>query len=149
MNLNQKIKSYSDMLIEDTKSDGVTKFIRYSDDAPYILRNAVMEAHGDRMPSDWIFKTFSGILDNLTNYEIESIDDLDDKRSEVIDSLVDSYTSNLTEWLNESPYNVEYLSEAVNELGAKDGFQILSGAQYMAIDEIYGYVVTLLENEDE
>lgn len=147
MNLNQKIKSYSEMLIEDTKSDKVTKFIRCSDDATQELKDAVHNAHGDRMPSDWIYQKFSDILGTLVDYEIKTIDDLQDNRSEVVDRLVDVYTSDLTEWLNQSPYNVYYIDEAVKELGATEN--VLGQAQYLAIDEIYTEIVTLLENEEE
>ena len=69
------------------------------------------------------------------------------------DADTDVYTSELTEWLNESEEHVEYLGEAVRELGETDGFKILQEAQYLAREEVYSATWDALENltleEDE
>jgi len=109
------------------------------------LHDSVMKAHGDRLPDDWIFDKYHSILGTIADYDIERASDLDDKRSEIVDGLVDVYTSDLTAWLHSDNRNVYYLEEAQKEYGeAPDGFALLMRAQYMAIDEIFSEVQELL-----
>ena len=123
------------------------------DDAPEALRDSVRAAHGDRLPDDWIYATYHSILDALGQYTIENTEDLEEQRAEIVDGLVDVYTSDLTGWLNADNRNVYYMTEAQEEYGAQqDGFKLLAMAQYKAIDEIYGEVASYLaaaSEEDE
>src|SRR3990167_4439657 len=97
------------------------------DTAPEELRNSVREAHGDRLPNDWIYQKYYHILDALSGYTIENIDGVEDNRGEIVDGLVDVYTSDLTAWLNSHNANVYYITEAQEEYGAQvDGFKILA-----------------------
>ncbi len=61
------------------------------------------------------------------------------------DADTDVYTSDLTEWLNESDKHVEYLGEAVREFGETDGFKILQAAQYLAREKVYSQTWDALE----
>ena len=63
-----------------------------------------------------------------------------------MDGLVDIYTTDLTKWLNDNINNVYYLEDAIKN-GAEDGFNALQVAQYQAIDEVAGHVITFLLNE--
>ena len=152
LTLAQEIEQLSGQLItKQIKRDGDSEektITVFADDASEKLKDGVYKAHGELMPSDWIFEKYREILDDLTNYDINNIDDVEENRGEIVDGLVDVYTSDLTAWLNSNNYWVEYLGEAVSELGASDGFAILSGAQYKAIDEIYSEVINLLSQED-
>lgn len=113
--------------------------------APEALRDSVLNAHGDRLPDDWIYNKYHGVLDAFAGYTIEDADGLDDNRAEIVDGLVDVYTSDLTAWLNSHNANVYYLTEAQEEYGAiEDGFKLLMLAQYKAIDEIAGEVIAYL-----
>lgn len=114
----------------------------FADGASEELRHAVFKAHGDRLPNDWIFDKFNEILNTLGDYAVETIEDIENVRHEVVDSLVDVYTCNLTAWLNDETYNVEYLDEAVNEYGATEN--ILAVAQDIAIDEIFSAVLDFI-----
>lgn len=117
-------------------------------EAPEPLRNSIYNAHGDRFPDDWIYDKYHSILNALTSYTIENADDMEEKRAEIVDGLVDVYTSDLTAWLNSHNSNVYYLTRAQEEYGAQtDGFKLLMSAQYMAIDEIYEEVVSYLKAE--
>lgn len=86
---------------------------------------------------------------NCLNYLNDNIDDsndfesIRDNISEGIDSEVDVYTSDLTEWLNSSNYNVYYLTQALTEFEEKDGFKALAIAQSLAINEIWQEVLNL------
>lgn len=115
------------------------------DTAPKALRDSVHQAHGDRLPDDWIFDKYVEILERLAEYELTNVDSLEENRAEIVDGLVDVYTSDLTAWLNKDNRNVYYLTEAQEEYGQQeDGFKLLAMAQYMAINEIYSEVVSYL-----
>lgn len=132
----------------EIKKRGEDVIVILKDNAPEALKNSVHKAHGSRMPSDWVFNKYHSVLDALTQYDFENAEELEDKRAEIVDGLVDVYTSELTKWLNESPQNVYYITEAQEEYGAQeDGFKILQMAQYRAIDEIAAEVIEYLTAE--
>lgn len=151
MNLSQLIEDYSKQFksdeIERTGEQKRTITV-FADNASEALKNSVYKAHQESLPRDWIFSTYADILQALTGYTIESMEDVEEYRSEIVDNMVDVYTSSLTQWLADSIYNVEYLTQAIQELQPEDGYKLLSGAQYLAIDEVYGYVVELLGDTD-
>lgn len=133
-----------------TLKGGDDTIVVLKDDAPESLRDSIHEAHGDRMPDDWIYGKYQSILADLSGYTITCADDIEENRAEIVDGLVDAYTSDLTAWLNISPHNVYYMTEAQEEYGAQeDGFKILQMAQYKAIDEIYGEVANYLKSKQE
>lgn len=118
----------------------------FSDKASEELKDSVREAHQKSLPSDWVFGIYADILDSLSNYDIEKLEDIDDIRGEIVDSLVNIYTYDLTDWLHSNNTNIYYLEEAQKEFGPiEDGFKLLSTAQYIAIDEIFSYVYDLLK----
>lgn len=138
-----KIENYLQMFeVKEVDRDGEKKsIVVFANNASEELKNSVMSAHGESLPNDWIFDIYHSILDAMLQY-----DNIEDSKGEIVDSLVDIYTVNLTEWLNNNIYNVYYLTEALKETEEKDGFKILAIAQYIAIDEIYSEVLTLLNN---
>lgn len=114
-------------------------------EAPEALRDSVHKAHGDRLPKDWIYDKYHSIIDAFAGYAIEDTDGLDENRPEIVNGLVDVYTGDLTAWLNSSIYNVYYMTEAQEEYGPEtDGFKLLMSAQYKAIDDIAGEVISYL-----
>lgn len=145
MTIQEKAQKYVDQFevikIQDT--DNTRAILK--DSADEKLKNAVREAHGDRMPNDFVFSTFLSLLEKITDYNTDSMDFFDETRNEIVDSLVDVYTSQLTAWLHEDVNNVYYLETAIAN-GATDGFNLLSMAQFAAIDEIFPYVQELLNN---
>lgn len=152
MNISELAQTYYDQFTtKKVTRDGEEKtIVHFVDNRDQALYDSVYSAHGDRLPNDWIFETYRAILGSISDYSIETIDDLHDNRGEIIDGLVDVYTSDLTAWLNDSNYNVSYIDDAIREFGApEEGTSVLSQAQYMAIDEIFGEVATLLENNIE
>lgn len=142
MNYNKLIKKYADQVIQSKRTDGsyYTHLVEDHDDE---LQEAIYRAHGDLMPHDWIYETFGAILDDLTGYNIDCLEDIEDYRHEIVDSLVDIYTYDLTAWLHSSVTFPYYLNEAVKEYGQADNILML--AQYMAIDEIFSEVINLIE----
>jgi predicted aldo/keto reductase-like oxidoreductase len=89
---------------------------------------------------DYNYNWFSEAFDIMLE-AVEEAKDIDEAVS-IIDNLefeieADIYTSNLTEWLNSSNYRVDYLGRAVKEMGAGEGIEILSWAQYLEKQEIF------------
>lgn len=132
----------------ETIKRGEENIIVLKDKAPEQLRESVRNAHGERLPSDWIYDKYQSILENLSNCENDDADNIDDNRAEIVDGLVDVYTGQLTAWLNSSNYNVYYITEVQEEYGCEiDGFKLLAMAQYKAIDDIFSEVADLLTKE--
>ena len=145
MNLEKKIDKYYNQFKTKKREGEDETIVVFKDNVDKKLEHSVFKAHGDRLPDDWIFDTYHSILGCLADYDIEKEDDIDENRSEIVDGLVDIYTSDLTSWLNNDNRNVYYLTEAQEEYGEeKDGFNLLMMAQYKAIDEIFGEVENLL-----
>ena len=116
------------------------------DSASKKLKQSIYDAHEGSYPNDYIYSTYLCILENLLNYDINSVDDIDDIRHELVDSMVCLYTHDLTEWLHSNTSNVYYLDIAINEYGCKSGFELLATAQYISIDEVFEYVLELLRD---
>jgi len=69
----------------------------------------------------------------------------DEIRESIYDIEGDVYTSDLTEWLDESNYHVEYITEALQEYGEfKDGFALLNAAQATAKKDVGNIVLDKL-----
>lgn len=133
-----------------TAEAGGENFICLKDDRPQELQDSVHEAHGDRLPDDWIYATYEAILSAISGYTIENESQLDDNRGEIVDGLVDVYTHDLTGWLHADNRNVAYIEEAASEYGkAESGDRMIAQAQYMAIDEIYSEVASFLLKQNE
>lgn len=144
MTLQEKITEYTKQFTTTKRGDETIVIFNNESNE---LHNSVMGAHETRLPNDWIFEKYLEILERLGEYDIESIDNIEDNRHEIVDGIVDIYTSDLTAWLNDSNMNVEYLSEALEEYGKPEsGFQVLTQAQYKAIDDIFNYVLELLQD---
>jgi len=100
-----------------------------------------------QMDEDSVYRYVVYALDYLIDGDFEDMDEARDMMTEEIDGLVDVYTSDLTEWLNKSNYNVYYLTEAQEESGVSDGFQALAMAQYKAIENAFNEVLNLIEEK--
>lgn len=140
----------SELVSKEIQREGEEKkrIVVFADNASEKLKDSVYKAHQDSLPRDWIFGTYADILQRLEEYEVKTLDDVEEVRSELVDSMVDIYTADLTAWLADSISNVEYLTQAMEEYGQpQDGFKLLALAQYMAIDEVFGYVYELLSEE--
>jgi len=151
MTINEKATVYSKYLVAKKRDNGET-FICMTDDRPQELHDAIYEAHDGALPSDWVFGTFADLLEKIDEYDIETIEDLEETRHEIVDNYVDIYTHDLLQWLASDVGNLEYLEDAMAErhFVKEDGaWQVLAYAQYLAIDEVMRCVVSLLENNTD
>lgn len=133
------------MFTTGKRNDGES-YVFLTDNATQELKDSVKAAHGDRLPNDFTFGTYADLMQKITDYNLDTIDELEDVRGEIVDSHIDIYTADLTKWLASDINNVDYISQALDEgdnIGT-DGFRLLSVAQYLAIDEVMNEVVNLL-----
>ena len=148
MKLQTKIQKYLDCFTTTTRNDGTVVTIQKDlDKTPQALQNAIRAAHGDGMPNDFIYSTFVACLEKLSEYTLNTVDDIEDIRDEAVDSMVDIYTHDLTAWLASDIANVYYLTQAMDELQPDDGFKLLAAAQYIAIGEVMSEVINLLRGK--
>jgi hypothetical protein len=143
--INKKIENYLTYFEYRTNNDG-SQFVTLKDNAPEELRASIKNAHLELLPDDWIYNMYHLILASIHDYGVSSIDEIEENRYEIIEYLVDCYTSELTAWLNSNVSYVNYLTQALQEgVEVKDGFQALQLAQYFAIKDIFDEVINLLQ----
>ena len=93
---------------------------------------------------DFVHTALEHVVDN--GDDETDADTLRDMVSEWTASDTDVYTSDLTEWLSRSNYNVYYLDDALKEYQPDDGFKALQMAQYAAREEVYSETIMVLES---
>jgi hypothetical protein len=124
------IKEINHNLTSSKRTDG-TSYTHLKDGRPQWMRDAILAAHGGRLPNDQVYRMIDRIVSTLSECKNDG---------EIEESLIsiepDIYTSDLTEWLNDRNDNVYYLTQALEESDTKDGFQLLSYAQAIFIREI-------------
>jgi hypothetical protein len=154
MNTKQKAQYYADFLKSIDVNDGSTRIVLKTDindteNAPQELQDAIRAAHGDKMPNDFIYATFADLLQRVTDYDVDTVDDLQEYVHEIVDGYVDIYTHDLLQWLASDVDNLEYLAQAAQDGWTVDDgtWQLLARAQYYAIEEVMQHVLSLLEND--
>lgn len=100
-----------------------------------------------KTPVDSVYEYAAQIISGLEDlidddYLADETPD-EDIEQVLFDSLLDNnyleaeiYTSDLTAWLAESNYHIEYLDQALEEFGSKDGIQALQIANSVYKEEI-------------
>ncbi|MDA8340237.1 MAG: hypothetical protein M0Z70_13135 [Nitrospiraceae bacterium] len=124
-------------------------------------RNAFFSFTAEAIETDKVCEAFSRMndmakkldQDSVYEYTVEALDHIIENQIEDVkecdihnwaDKDVDIDTSDLTEWLNRSEGNVEYLTEVLEERGELDGFYALLFAQMKAREEVYLMVLEVL-----
>jgi hypothetical protein len=97
---------------------------------------------------EYVYEALNWIIDN----EIEDCEEARDEVPEGAEQIVDVDTSDLTEWLNKAPINVEWITEALKSIGEfENGEQLLATAQQLCIERVFYAVIDFLcerMNED-
>ena len=156
LTIQTKIQNYINEFETKQRDDGTSytylKDIKSENGAK--LYNALHKFNGS-YPSNETCSTCLSCLENIIEYFNWEDDDeiklekLRDISSEIVDGMVDIYYSNILKWLSSDLNNVYYITQALEEFGEgefKDGFRLLSTAQYLYIDEIMQEVINLLED---
>lgn len=143
--LSKKLQQFSEAFERRQRDNGET-FVCLADNKKDWMQNAVFAAHdaGNIGPNDSTYEMIEKIIDHLANAEPKDADEAYDALREIESDI---YTHDLLNWLSSSVYNVEYLETAVVEYGAVEGFNILSLAQYAALQEIGTAVIDSICND--
>jgi len=150
--MKKTIKEFAEELqgyLTTDKRDDDTQFIKTTENCPTWFKSLVMEAHGEMMPEDYKYQFVSDAIDYIADNG-DNDDLLDCPEIEP-----DWYTSDLTAWLHSDNRRVYYLTEVLEELGIKDGFQALASAQLREKEEVYFIILNGIrerlteENEEE
>jgi len=108
------------------------------------LNEAIRKAHDEILPTDWIYDKFFHILDDLSDYDINNLSDIENYRDEIIANLIDVANYERISWLS-NVYNSEvYISEALHDRDSNDIFDILADGQYYQLSYIFDCVTELL-----
>jgi hypothetical protein len=95
---------------------------------------------------EWLNSFLYNAIDFIEDNDFEDFDELKDNISEIIfewiDSEVDIYTYDLTQWLANNNSNTYYLEEAIKENPSADNH--LQLAQFKAIEELYYNALNIL-----
>jgi hypothetical protein len=127
--------------------DNGEEFVKTKEGRPEWLESLIFTAHGDMMPNDYRYKFIEDALQYISDQDED--EDLGCPEIEA-----DTYTSDLTKWLNSRNDRVYYLSEALENSDITDGFQLLMMAQSIEREEVYYSVLNSLrelckDQEDE
>jgi hypothetical protein len=133
---------------QDKRSDG-TRYWRLKSGRDQKVQDLVRDAHRIDghliLPDDYRYEFAKEALDAIAEYE-----DTDEAR----DSLeADIYTSDLTKWLGSNVYRPGYVDETMEEMGVRDGSDIITQMQMGQLhekEEVFDSVLkSLQEMADE
>ncbi len=136
-------KEMQEQMTTGKRNDG-TEYYHLKNDHPEWMTNIIHAVHEDKMPDDTTYRFIADALDIIC--ELEDDASGDDIREAIYERTeADVYTSDLTEWLNARNDHVYYLTEVLEEIDIKDGFQALSAAQAKHREEVALNLVNELE----
>ena len=113
---------------------GDVPYWKTTDDAPGWITDTddglIFNAHGrgEMLPDDWRYSAIVAILEKLIEVGAETADSFDHP-DELIDDMVNIYTSDLCDWLASHPLRAGYCDEAVADLGAPEPFNLITVLQ--------------------
>lgn len=107
--------------------------IQLKEDQKETYQDFVKELHDDELPNNWRYTIITDLLQNFVN-EYEQ-DNLEDYLSEIADSLVDVYNSDLIKWVND---DISRGCFTIGDLDCVDDpslntFDLIRKSQYNAI----------------
>lgn len=137
-------------MFEWRKRENGDDYVVLKDGHPEWMTDIIRKAHdnGELLPNDTTYRFIEAAIDTIADCEDDaSYDDIGDR---LCDIESDVYTSDLTEWLHASNYHVDYLTQAAEEYGITDGFQLLAAAQGIHRREVaYAVMAALGEMAEE
>jgi len=129
---------------ETRKSDDGSEFVCLKGGAPkWMTDDVIRPVHDDKLPDDTTYRFIREAVDAISEYDDDATEnDIQDRLNEI---EPDVYTSDLTSRLNERADHVYYLTEALEGFDIQDGFDALSMAQRIQIDEVSSAVFEALK----
>lgn len=118
-----------------SKRNDDTIYYHLKKDHPEWMTEVIHGVHGDKLPDDYTYEFIADALYILCDLDDEV--DVDAIHEEIFERTEpDVYTSDLTAWLGARNDHVYYLTEALEEMDIKDGFQALAYAQAKHKEEV-------------
>jgi len=142
MTIQEKARQLFQAMELRKRPDG-TEYYCLKDGSPGWMREVIRHAHDGRLPDDTIYEVIADVAAVLADSDPDA--DIDELRDAIAEIEPDVYTYDLTAWLHDDVNNVYYLTEALEEGGIKDGFDLLSRAQYLFKQEIGNALLGALE----
>jgi hypothetical protein len=130
---------------ETAKRNDGKEYLRLREDDKYAkwMQEVIFAGHLDTFPNDESYSACQKIIDTIAELDASAFED-----NEILENLDEiepsCYTSDLTSWLNSNNSYVYYLTEALEELDVKDGFQLLTYANSIWLREMTEAIVSKL-----
>jgi hypothetical protein len=136
--IQQLAKELNNALTHDKRNDGA-EYVHLKDGSAPWMTEVIRAVHGDKLPDDTTYQFIEKCAEAIANSDEGSEQDA------ISDLEADVYTNNLTAWLHARADHIEYLTQALEEFGAREGSQALMIAQKTQIDEVGACLVSELE----
>jgi len=145
MNIRKELENFTNVL--EVRANGYgfkLELIGGSNEYYKVLSGAIQSLTA--VSSSSKYRYMQAILEDMIELEegIESVKSfqilLEEDLDAAVEGRIDIYTSDLTEWLNESNGHVHYLTEALEDLQFKDGHHVLANAQRKCIRDVFEIV---------
>ena len=115
-------------------------------DKDEIQQNLIQPLHDEEWPNDWRYSTIYFLL--LDFVECEDCDEVEDRRFQIVDGLVDVYNADRVRWLGENLNRG--LVESDHADGQENIFELIGLAQYEVINDMaYKLLDYIDENKKE
>ena len=121
------------------------RFYCIADNSPQEVTDLVRDCHDEELPNDWRYDAIVSLL-----FDIKNTEDLDiDKLSDIADSQVDAFNSDLAQWLAYMPGRSAYIDAARDDFGGLDDdiFKQIQAGQYVCIMDMAYKLAAFLEIE--
>ena len=135
---------------QDCVERGMNKvYYSIKDDHPdkdHIQTDLIYPLHDEEWPNDWRYSTIYFLL--LDFVECEDRDEVEDRRFEIVDGLVDVYNADRVRWLGENLNRG--LVQSDHASGQENIFELIGLAQYEVINQMaYQLLDYIDENKKE
>lgn len=127
-------------LVTDKRNDG-QEFVHLGDNSPQWMTDVIREIHGDKMPEDTTYAFIERCAQAIEDSESEPQD-------AIYEIEPDIYTSDLTGWLHARADHVNYVDDAIEEIGRScigSFSDLLQAAQSKHIHEVGSALISALE----
>ena len=134
---------------QDCVDRGMNKvYYSIKDDHPdkdYIQTNLIYPLHDDELPNDWRYSIIHWLLSDFV--DCEDRDEVEDRRFEIVDGLVDVYNADRVRWLGENLNRG--LVQSDHASGRENIFELIGLAQYEVINQMAYQLLDYIDSHKE
>ena len=114
-------------------------------DREVIQKDLIYPLHDEEWPNDWRYSTIYFLL--LDFVECEDRDEVEDRRFEIVDGLVDVYNADRIKWVQED-LNRGYV-DSDHATGKEGIFELIGLAQYEVINQMAYQLLDYIDSHKE